>query len=71
VKELLKSFENTEEHNESPRRKQRGIKDQNRKKHSPQAAGYLPEEKNKKAGEPYCDLSWMWDELGIEREELH
>jgi NTE family protein len=31
--------------NESPRRKQRGIKDQNRKKHSPQAAGYLPEEK--------------------------
>ena len=33
--------------NESPRRKQRGIKDQNRKKHSPQAAGYLPEEKNK------------------------
>jgi len=39
VKELLKSFENTEEH-------------------------------NKKAGEPYYDLSWMWDELGIEREEL-
>ena len=33
--------------NESPRRKQRGIKDQNRKKHSPQAAGYLPEEKIK------------------------
>jgi len=31
--------------NESPRRKQRGIKDQNRKKHSPQAAGYLPEQK--------------------------
>lgn len=40
VKELLKSFENTEEH-------------------------------NKKAGKPYYDLSWMWDELGIEREELH
>ena len=28
------------------------------------------EEHNKKAGEPYYDLSWMWDELGIEREEL-
>jgi hypothetical protein len=38
VKELLKSFENSEEH-------------------------------NKKTGDPYYDLSWMWDELGIEREE--
>ena len=40
VKELLKSFENMEEH-------------------------------NKKAGKPYYDLSWMWDELGIDREEVH
>ena len=38
VKELLKSFENLEEH-------------------------------NKKAGKPYYNLSWMWDELGIKREE--
>jgi hypothetical protein len=40
VKELLKSFENTEE-------------------------------RNKKAGEPYYDLLWMWDELGIKKEELY
>jgi hypothetical protein len=38
VKELLKSFENAEEH-------------------------------NKKEGDAYYDLSWMWDELGIKREE--
>jgi hypothetical protein len=38
VKELLKSFENAEEH-------------------------------NKKEGDAYYDLSWMWGELGIEREE--
>jgi SEC-C motif len=38
VKELLKSFENAEEH-------------------------------NKKEGDPYYDLSWMWGELGLEREE--
>jgi hypothetical protein len=40
VEELLKSFENTEEH-------------------------------NKKAGKPYYNLTWMWNELGIEREEAH
>jgi len=40
VKELLKSFENTEEH-------------------------------NKRAGKPYYNLSWMWNELGIDREEVH
>jgi hypothetical protein len=40
VKELLKLFENTEEH-------------------------------NRKAGKAYYDLSWIWDELGIEREEVH
>lgn len=38
VAELLKSFENSEEH-------------------------------NKKEGRPYYDLSWMWDRLGIKREE--
>jgi len=45
---LEKKYERFIQVNESPRRKQRGIKDQNRKKHSPQAAGYLPEEKIKK-----------------------
>jgi hypothetical protein len=40
VKELLKSFENTEEH-------------------------------NKKAGKAYYDLSWMWNELGIEKEKVN
>ncbi len=38
VIELLKSFENGEEH-------------------------------KKREGEPYCDLSWMWEKLGLEREE--
>ncbi len=37
VKDLLKSFENKEEH-------------------------------KKLNGKPSCDLSWMWDELGIQRE---
>ncbi len=40
VRELLKSFENMEEH-------------------------------NKKAGKGFHDFSWMWDELGIEREDVH
>lgn len=26
------------------------------------------EEHNKKIGRPHCDLSWMWDRLGLERE---
>lgn len=38
VRELLKSFENSEEH-------------------------------NKRDGRPFYDLSWMWDELGIDRED--
>lgn len=37
VIELLKSFENTEEH-------------------------------NKREGRPYCDISWMWERLGLVRE---
>jgi len=40
VRELLKSFENMEEH-------------------------------NRKAGKGFYDFSWMWDELGIEREDVH
>jgi len=28
------------------------------------------EEHNKKVGKPYYDLSWMWNELGIEREDV-